>query len=131
MKIGKCQKCESKKVYIEKDGKCVNCLKKEGDKDSTVIMKIDILELDYSTVRNCIERAKSRNGFVRIEHDRSSNLPTAPVCDLDVYETQLCYYSGPLDGRSYHFDSYEGSSKEERITKALVEAYEDILREFF
>lgn len=131
MRIGNCKECDKKKVYLEKDGKCMECLKEEGDLDSANIMRIDICNIPYNKARECIERAKNKNGFVRVRHDTVKNLESNCLCDLDFYEDGLSYYSGPLDGREYPYDDYQGQSKETRIVNALVDAYSDMLQARF
>lgn len=131
MKIGKCSECERKKVYIEKDGKCLECLKTEGDKDSTLILCLDICEKEYGLVRNCIEHAKSKKGFVRIQHDTADNLKAKRDYDLDVHEDNLSIYGGSLHTAKYYFKDYDGRSEKRRVVQALIDAYEDLLSERF
>lgn len=131
MKIGKCSQCERKKVYIEKDGKCLECLKDEGDRDSTLILCLDICEPEYQMVRQCIDYAKNKRGYVRIQHDRADNLRAKRYCDLDVHKEKLVIYGGSLGGRKYYIDEYEGRSEKKRLSNALIDAYEDLLSERF
>lgn len=127
MKIGNCKSCDKKKVYLEKDGKCLQCLKEEGDEESVVIMRLDVCKMDYSKAKEYIEYAKSQRGFVRLEHDVHENLESEFICDLDMYDDGLCFYGGPLDGTEYDYKDYDSRSEDRRVVDALVDAYSDIL----
>lgn len=127
MRIGNCKSCDKKKVYLEKDKKCLQCLKKEGDEESVVIIRLDVCDMEYSRAKELIEYAKSQRGFVRLEHDIDKNLGSQFICDLDVHGDCLCFYDGPLHGKEYHYESYDGRSDDRKVVNALVDAYSDIL----
>lgn len=117
--IKRCNRCGTK-GYIERDQKCFDCISDE-DPDSVLVglyLRHSELGEEYSSV---VQTAQS--DFPRIVH-------TENLGQIDeFYETELNLfeeYAFMEDFQvRYPYDKYDRRTKEQRVLRALKEAYRD------
>lgn len=131
MRIGRCASCERRKVYLEKDGKCLECLKQEGDEDSVAVIRLDVCNIEYERARDCITEALERKGYVRIQHDKEENLNSTYICDLDIHKSGIKFHGGPISRSEYHVGDYSADNVDKQLVLALEDAYSDLLDAMF